>query len=147
MSDEHRWIYQSEPNLVTPSTRAQEWDNSHQLCQGALPLKDDKHILLFELQTNHKSHAECWFNTKPSVCPAENQDQSNLIFSIKTMTILSLHHTTSLSTFLGFNGWGTGKAPAWRGNSEQQWNPSPAPGPSPAWLSKPKSSHSTLGHS
>lgn len=59
-----KWIYHSEPNLVTPSTRAQEWDNSEQLCQGTLPLKDDKHILLFELYTNHKSCAECWFNKK-----------------------------------------------------------------------------------
>lgn len=31
--NEHKWIYQSEPNLGTPSTRAQEWDNSQQLCQ------------------------------------------------------------------------------------------------------------------
>lgn len=97
---------------------AQEWDNSDQLCQGALPLKDDKHILLFELHTNHESYAECWFNTKSSVCPAEKQNQSNLIFSVETTTALSLHHTTSLSTFLGFNGWGTGKAPASKGNSE-----------------------------
>lgn len=55
---------------------------------------------------------------KSSVCPAEKQNQSNLIFSVETTTALSLHHTTSLSTFLGFNGWGTGKAPASKGNSE-----------------------------
>lgn len=124
---------------------AQEWDNSDQLCQGALPLKDDKHILLSELHANHKSHAECWFNTKSSVCPAENQNQSNLIFSVETTTVLSLHHT-SLSTFLGFNGWGIGKAPARRGNSELPAQSSSEILPlHPGSLSKPNSSHSTLG--
>lgn len=48
----------------------------------------------------------------------KNKIKSNWIFSLETTTALSLHHTTSLSTFLGFNGWGTGKAPASKGNSE-----------------------------
>lgn len=82
---------------------SQEWDNSDQLCQEALPLKDDNTFYYLSYIPNHKSYAECWFNKKSSAHPAENQNQNHLIFSVETTTVLSIHHTP-LCTFLGLNG-------------------------------------------